>query len=284
MRLVQFLAIISISVGFSSCGLTDNDEPLPFFLNLENPVVSSPTQTKDTHKITDAWVFVDGQIIGVFPLPTKVPVTFTGAETEIIIFAGIRNNGMNDQPVFYPFYKSIVKKIKPNVGDEITIPLAFSYKEDTKFAVEESFENSNIFNNDIDSNPLTFIKPTNVTSSIGSYSGEVTLTSDLKFIEVASSTEILAGQNSRGASYIEFDYKGEGEIAVGLAKTNNGIIKIEYFIFVPGKDNWNKIYIDVTDKLSTQDYQKYAVLLAFTKTDLDVESKIYIDNYKHVHF
>lgn len=284
MRLVQFLVIILTSLVFSSCGLTDNDEPLPFFLKLENPTVTSPTQTKDTHKITEVWVFADGQILGIFPLPAKVPVNFTGAETEITIFAGIRNNGMNDQPVFYPFYKSIVKKIKPNVGDEITIPLAFTYIEGTKFAVEESFENSNTFNNDIDANPLTFIKPTNVTSSLGSYSGEVTLSSDLKFVEVASSTEIFAGQNSRGASYIEFDYKGDGEIAVGLAKTTNGIIKIEYFLFVPGKDSWNKIYVDVTDKLSTQDYEKYTVLLAFTKTDLNEESKIYIDNYKHVHF
>ncbi|MFN8339757.1 MAG: hypothetical protein U0T36_12140 [Saprospiraceae bacterium] len=88
----------------------------------------------------------------------------------------------------------------------------------------------------------------------------------------------------QGESYIEFDYKGDGEIAVGLAKFRNGTINIEYFLFVPGKANWNKIYVEVTDKLSSQDYEKYLVLLAFSKTGNSQESKINVDNYKHVHF
>jgi hypothetical protein len=281
----KFAAFVAIIFLTQSCGLTDNESPLPFFLDLSSPSVKAvATFGNDTHKITDVWVFADGQILGVFPLPATVPVTLTGKEQEITILAGIRNNGMNDQPVFYPFYQSIVKKLNPAANEHITIPLDFKYVDNAKIPINEGFENTNSFSLDIDNKPETFIYPSTSTAILGKYSGEVTLNSSLSFVEVANTQPILAGDNSRGESYIEFDYKGDGEIAVGLAKFRNGTINIEYFLFVPGKANWNKIYVEVTDKLSSQDYEKYLVLLAFSKTGNSQESKIYVDNYKHVHF
>lgn len=284
--MIRFLpAMMTIIFTLPSCGLTDNEAPVPFFIDLANPSVQAVSNFgKDTNKITDVWVFADGQILGVFPLPAKVPVTHTGKEIEITLLAGIRNNGMNDQPVFYPFYKSIVQKVNPAANEHINIPLDFKYVETAKIPVNESFENTNSFTLDIDGKPETFIKPTTSMSILGNYSGEVTLTSAIRFVEIASAQSILAGENGRGESYIEFDYKGEGEIAVGLAKFLNGNINIEYFLFVPGRENWNKIYVEVTDKLSSQDYEKYNLLLAFSKTGNSEQSKIYVDNFKHVHY
>jgi hypothetical protein len=282
---LKYLFLIFSITFISACNLTDNDQPIPFFLDLSGPEVLFPGGLfNDTHKINEVWVFADGQILGVFPLPARVPVVSTNQDAEITILAGIRNNGMNDTPVFYPFYKAIKATVKAIPNGTQIIPLKFTYLETAKIPINESFEIDNVFTFDIDGKPETFITVNTEESTLGNNSGKVTLSNSLKFVEVASTTEILKGQNARGESYIEFDYKGEGEIAVGIAKYLNGVIKIEYFLFVPAKDDWNKIYVDVTDKLSPQDYDKYRLLIGYTRTGSSIQSKVYIDNYKHVHF
>ena len=48
-----------------------------------------------TDQITDAWVYVDDQQIGVFELPCEVPVLLTGSRECIRIFGGgIRQSGL----------------------------------------------------------------------------------------------------------------------------------------------------------------------------------------------
>lgn len=283
-RLKNIFCFLSL-IAFGSCGLLDNDKPVPFFLDLKEPTVRTPDNLGyDTHKITDVWVFADGQILGVFPLPAKVPLTVNNADSEITILAGIRNNGMNDTPVFYPFYKSIVTKVSPEANKTITVPLNFQYISNAKIPVNESFETGNSFWLDFDNNPNSNIKVTDETANLGLKSGWVALSNELKFMEVGSANNVNIGQNSRGQSYIEMDYKGEGEIAVGIAKSSFGFIRVEYVLFVPGKENWNKIYIDVTDKLSPNDYEAYRVVLRFNRTGISQISNIYVDNIKHIHF
>ncbi|MBC7884109.1 MAG: hypothetical protein H7X99_01440 [Saprospiraceae bacterium] len=284
----KYICIISLANALLliSCGLTDNQNPVPSFIDLKEPVVllKGGPDLYDTHKITDVWVFADGQILGVFPLPAKVPLEVQDSDVEITILAGIRNNGMNDIPVFYPFYKSIVKTLKP-VGNEIyQIPLNFEYSGSALFPINEGFETGNSLTLDLDNKPSTFLTVTSDEASAGIKSGMITLTNEQHFIEIASDAAVRDGQNSRGASYIELDYKGDGEISVGLAKTQGSLILIEYVLFVPCKQNWNKIYIDVTDKLSVKDYDEYRIALGFRRTSTSDTSKIYIDNVKHVHF
>lgn len=269
----------------SACRLSDNNAPLPFYLELSDPTVVAPIGGGfDTHKITDAWVFADGQILGVFPLPARVPVLVGDQDVEITILAGIRNNGMNDTPVFYPFYKSIVTKVSPVANGTTTIPLNFQYVSNVKIPVNESFENGSSFSIDIDGNPDSNILVSGETASLGKKSGLVLLTNSLKFMEAASVVRVLNGQNARGKSYIELDYKGEGEIAVGIAKLRAGVFKVDYVLFVPGKPDWNKIYVDVTNVLSPTDYDEYRLVLGFSRTGVSETSRLYVDNVKHLHF
>jgi hypothetical protein len=191
---------------------------------------------------------------------------------------------MNDTPDFYPFYKSIVKTIKPVQNTVFNIPLTFNYVPNAKIPVFESFETGNLFTLDIDNNPATNIVVTNLTSSLGNNSGMISFTGSINQMEMGCLVGIRNGDNARGQSYIELDYKGEGEIAVGIAKTIGNVFRIEYILFVPGKPDWNKIYVDVTDKLSSNDYNEYRLVFGFTKTGSGLESKLYLDNIKHLHF
>lgn len=268
-----------------SCGLTDRDMPIPYYLDLKDVQVLEPgSNVLGSHKITDIWVFADGQIQGVFPLPAKVPMKWEDKETEIIIVPGIRRNGMNDTPVLYPFFKSIDIKLKPEQLKEYTIPLIFSYVEDCKLSVNEGFEEGNVFKHYFDPASEIRLEVTDEASRTGVKSAVIHLTKGGVFTEIGTLTEVYKGQNLRGSSYVEFDYKGEGEIAVGIAKTLGTITTIEYFLFVPARADWNRIYVNITDKTSRNDYDSYRLLLGFTKTGNSASTKIYLDNYKHIHF
>ena len=286
MRVIS-ICLMSVFLVFAafSCNLTDNEAPIPAFIILENPGVVNPANNSaDSHKITDVWVFSDGQILGVFPLPAKVPVIVGGLEQEITIFAGIRKNGMLDTPDFYPFYKPIIKRISPQANQIIAIPLDFSYNSTAKIPVNEGFESGNVFSVDFDNNPATELIITGDDASTGQRSARVALTSSISVVEVGSNIRVLGEQNARGQSYIELDYKGQGEISVGIAKIRSGIISVEYLLFVPARFTWNKIYVDVTNSLSSRDYDEYRLVFRFIKTSQNASDFVYLDNVKHIHF
>ncbi|KXK39976.1 MAG: hypothetical protein UZ09_BCD002000659 [Bacteroidetes bacterium OLB9] len=277
--------LIGASITWSSCGITDHEMPIPFYLELGEPVTFEPrTEIQGTNKITEAWVFVDNQILGVYPLPGKVPIQWEDKEMDIKILAGIRNSGMNDYPVFYPFFKDIGFQLKPEPNGIYPVDMKFRYIDDCKLSVYENFESSNIFEFDLDNKPETSMVLTDEEACTGRQCGMVVLNSGNRFVEVGALTQVLKGQNARGKSYVEFDYKGDGEIAVGIAKSQNGVIIIKYILFVPAKKEWNHIYADFTDIISPNDFESYRMILAFSKTGINQESKVYIDNYKHIHF
>ncbi|MBK9734614.1 MAG: hypothetical protein IPO92_06465 [Saprospiraceae bacterium] len=280
------LSLLSI-VFIGSCSLTDNEMPVPAFISITEVKVKAPKGPEfDTHKITDIWVFVDGQIIGIFPMPAdRIPLELVGNnDVELMFLAGIRNNGMNDTPVFYPFYQTIKKVISPKANQIIEMALEFEYVSTALIPLNESFEIGNQLSYDMDNNVMTYLTINNENASLGKNSGLASLTGNQTFFEVGTESAVRETQNARGSSYIEFDYKGEGEISVGIAKTRNGFTQKEYLLFVPGKSEWNKIYVDATDKLSPRDYDEYRIILGFRKTGSSAVSKIYIDNVKHVHF
>ncbi|MBK8054529.1 MAG: hypothetical protein IPK35_15010 [Saprospiraceae bacterium] len=282
---LRFYILLILVMMIGSCTLVDNEKPGVFYISLSDTKVKLPfSHGDDTHKIREIWAFADGQIVGIFPLPAKVPMIFTGKETEITILAGIRNNGMLDQPAFYPFYKSINKIVKGEIGQIINIPLDFSYVETAKFPVNESFETNHCFTTDLDGKTKPEWAITSSTATTGSRSGMVTLTPTDNIFEMACTNLIRKGENAKGKSYLELDYKGQGEIAVGLLKINSGLPKITYHLFIPANDNWNKIYVELTDQTSANDYSEYGVVMSIRKTGNNPESKVYLDNIKHIHF
>ncbi len=281
-KFIYFSIVIST---VCSCSLLDNEQPTAFYIELKNPKVRQPfLNSLDSHKITDVWVFANGQILGVYPLPAKVPVPIEAGAVEITILAGIRNNGMNENPTFYPFYKSIVKTVTTKENDILSIPLEFQYVPNAKIPINESFESDHCFTIDLDGKADSNLGITDETAVLGTKSAFVNFTTNNASLETGCIRKIQKGDNSRGQSYVELDYKGIGEIAVGFAKINGGAIKVEYVLYIPGKESWNKIYVDLTNKLSTNDYDEYYIVLAAKRTGNSQSSKIYIDNVKHLHF
>jgi hypothetical protein len=279
--------IFFILLLFSSCGLNDTETPVPTYLILKDPkvdVLTLPGGT--THKITDIWVYADGQLQGIFPLPAKVPVISTGEKSEIILLAGIRKNGIFDSPAFYPFYKSIRQEVILEPLKEISIPLVFTYAQDAKFDIIADFEQVNPMTFDLDNDPATNLEITSDVAASGQKCGKITLPGPGATLEIATTETFNKLSLISGNAYIELDYKGECEIGIGLVTFDdispNG--QLSYKVVVVPRDNWNKVYIDITEELSRPRLTSYKLALGFT-VPLGKESAVaYIDNVKLVRF
>lgn len=269
----------------AGCQLNDNDRPVPSYIYVSDPVMLAPgtINTPDSHKITDVWVIADGQLLGIFPLPAYIPLEVTGNETQVEIRGGIRNNGMNENSVEYAFFEPVFYTYTAQPLDTVSVPLVFRYKDNIKMPVNESFEGNVRFNTNLNpNNPVNIIISTDDFST-GSRSGLIELTPENNFIELASNDGVRKESHSRGRSFVEFDYKGDDEIAVGVAKLWNGNLDVQYVLFVPGKKDWNRIYVDITNVVSPHDFDIYYIVLGVTKLTNSAVSRTYIDNVRHVH-
>ncbi|MEJ6615995.1 MAG: hypothetical protein QNL61_03675, partial [Crocinitomicaceae bacterium] len=82
----------------------------------ENPNSANETGQL-TSNLSEAWVYLDGDLVGVFELPVKLPILKDGAHT-FKIYPAILNNGISATKKIYPFvepYELIVDLEKNEV-------------------------------------------------------------------------------------------------------------------------------------------------------------------------
>ena len=141
-RSLRFFIFFGAMGVFNSC---IKENAVPAYLHISPFSLTTKTGEGTTaQKITDAWVYIDGNINGVFQLPVTIPVVELGKH-EISIFAGIRNNGTRSNPVIYPFYNSY-KGILDLKADKIdTVRPTTTYLATTQFKIMDNFDSGTIF-------------------------------------------------------------------------------------------------------------------------------------------
>ncbi len=284
------IRILSISVLFcciSACSLFDSESFEPAFLILENPKLSTKSSEGDpVQNITDAWVFLDGQLLGVFPLPAKVPIIPTGQKILIQVSAGIKFDGVENSSGEYPFFVPIITELDIESGKNYTIPLNFTYRPDAIFDLIEGFENDNhIFEYDIDGNANSRINFSNQEKVSGAKSGIMTLTNEAQDGEFASIPFFDNNKNKKGNVYLEFDYKSPEIIYVGAEQVYASSSKQIYVAYLQPTTSWKRVYINLTKEISQIAITNYRPIVgASIKQSGRQNSEIYFDNFKLVHF
>ncbi len=273
--LIAPLFIVLLLILLNGCG---KENPVPAYLHIPSFSFSAKnTEGSSSQKITDAWVYVDGQINGVFALPATLPVIELG-QHEISVFPGIRNNGTRSNPVIYPLYNSFKIKMDLKAGKIDTIRPATTYISNAEFKIMENFENGNIFRVDRDNNSaLKF----NILDGFEGKSGQIVLTKANPIMEKAS---IIRTQLSESAEniYLELNYKTEAALSVGLvgsdANNTNGIATYKIVLF-PNKE-WNKTYINLTNEAKDLKKVDFQITFQSLLPDSLSTATIWIDNVK----
>ena len=99
MKEITFILIV---ITIISCKKDNNT--IPAYIRIDDITLN---ETNTNSKITDAWVYVDDELQGVYELPALFPVLKNGKH-NLRVKAGIKDNGIASTRITYPFYKSFI--------------------------------------------------------------------------------------------------------------------------------------------------------------------------------
>jgi hypothetical protein len=160
------------------------------------------------------------------------------------------------------------------------------YRPEAVFSLLSDFETSNEFNVNRDTVAASFVARSMNDPFEGSYSGEIVLSDEAYFIEVSHAFAMVDLPTDGTSTYLEFWYKSEMDMSIGILGISlDGQEFSNFFYLVKPSENWNMLYIELTDLLTTSDFPAYKILFRslYPGNATKPELKIYLDNIKVVH-
>jgi len=278
-----------IAIAFSSCNKFDGNQTVPAYLKIDSAYLYTDNglQGEDSHEITDVWIYIDDQQIGVFELPAKFPVLSEGKH-KLEIRPGIKVNGISSTRAPYPMFKPIVYDefiFYPDSTQQFN-DLVFKYYDNVTFAWIENFENPNVTIQET-SNSDTAIKQTSPAnnpeafiSGTSKFSGQINLTAE-KPTYSAWSYFAYDLPKQEAPVILELDFKTDTYVTVGLFVRYPGGYEPKPLVILNHSEEWNHIYINFTPTVNQYyealDFKVY--FAASWEADLS-KSNIYLDNIK----
>ncbi len=267
----------------SSCELINPDETIPSYIYLKDFTFNcSDGQGYPSEKIIDGWVYANGIFIGAYELPATIPVLSSGP-TEILVYAGIKENGISGVSMIYPFYSAYAVTADLTELETDTITPACTYKPSASlnFIYLEDFEIGNSLEG-VENEAVWTKTFADENVFEGSASGAGTLIGENDTMRIKSNNLIFPTQDK--LLFLEIDYKCDISYQVWInCNTGTGGTITSSVLTVTAKENWNKIYINLNPKLqfySQYDPQSYNLEFRTTKpSDIDTAS-LFFDNLK----
>jgi hypothetical protein len=276
------LVVLLLSMA-GACDVINPAEKVPAYLELNHFSVQSnyTTQGSNSHKIRDAWVYVDNEYIGTYELPAQFPVLADGIH-RLTIGAGILDNGIASTRVAYPFYRFYEADVTFRAGEIFkidTVPV--SYFPALSYTWFEDFEGSG-YSLDTTSSSLANLAVETTQVFEGSKSIKMEVTSSANVLECAT---VNAYQIPVGSEcYLEINYKCDQAFVMGIiANIPGSTVKVGVISFNPSPD-WNKTYVNLKKTIGTYGTAfDYNVYFRLDLADGASQGTVYMDNLKLIH-
>ncbi len=271
-----------------SCNLINREEEIPSYIAIDTIRLNANTalQGSASSKITDAWIYVDDQLVGAFELPCKIPVLAAGEHT-ISVGAGVMVNGLTALRAPYPFYRFYSENsINLNEGEVREIEPVVTYFDSLQFAFMANFD-------DLSGSKLEAAGASDTTIALvsnpelvfeGAGSMLAALYRDSGFIEFQM-VEPVELPKQGTTVYLELNYKTTHILNVGLKAnyTSSGTVSAPLVSLNPSTE-WNKIYINLTRQVSQQiNAANYRIYFYAPKPAGSGKMELFIDNMKIVY-
>ncbi len=283
---LKYIAVfVFLTIWMSSCEFFESSDIEPAYIRVEQvDQTVLPGQGANSHDIRDVWAYSNNELLGIFTPPVDIPVIVDQAETEILLFAGIRNNGITLNPVAYAMLQRYEETLALNPSDTVVVNPVFEYRDDILFEYVEDFEGIHGLGDELDTIETNGLEVTSEEAFEGTKSGKLYVDVSSPTNQVAStfdySTSILDGRSV----YIELDYKNDALLFVGIVALVQGQTVKNYKLALQPKDDWNKIYVDITDEVNIAGVSDYKLAFGIELPNGETEATAYLDNVKLVHF
>jgi len=294
----KILPALVFGMLFTACDR--ETEAIPAYLHIDSFELLPTDPSKHgsvSQKITHVQLFMFDSTenksisLGNFELPATIPVLNQG-DFSLNVDPVIKANGNSFYLQAYPFYKRYSNPIQLTPNADVTVNPTTTYRDEAVFEFIEDFEHNGVlFSQDRDLDDSTSLEISDQGVFEGDYSGLVTLNPEHPVI-VAQTTELYTiDKATSGKVFMELNYKTDVPLEFGLVQVQDdgteGDINFEFVVVA--KQDWNKIYFDMTDLVQTNPTSRFAIIfrggipLENGKYTLD-KAEIRFDNIKLVHF
>jgi hypothetical protein len=283
--IVFFVTFIWFLTG---CDIINPSEQIPSYIKIDSIAFEGDsTQGSDWQNFSDAWVYVDEQLIGVYELPVTFPVLAEG-NRRLRVRGGIRINGISSTRIAYPFMGSYTQNVEFKPKETVQVQPVERYNSGVTFAWISDFEDQLKFENLPDSRvTMKQIKDPAVLTSgrNGKACGGIILEGDSVWYSGTSLTNApIPLPRLTNSVFLEMEYKNNQEFSVGLiARNPQADQAIKILSFFPS-ENWNKVYVNLTPtaRANIEANGFYLYFYAQKKPEV-TKGEIYIDNLKIVY-
>lgn len=286
----QFYLGILIFAGIivSSCNLINPEEKQPCYVQVDTISVSTDliTQGSNAAKISEAWIYLDDNLIGVYDLPCRVPVLADQGEHKLTIGAGIQINGLSSLLAPYAFYTLVDTNLILNPGETSIYNPVVQYYESLTFPLLASFDilagNKLVATNSSDTSGTLATNQADVFEGTASF--YTNLKRDSGFVEFETVESYVLPKQGRTV-YAELNYKNSHVINIGLSANYPASSTIRNTVIsLRPSEIWKKVYVNLTSFVSTEvNASNYKLFFYANKEPGTPELKIYLDNLKIVY-
>jgi hypothetical protein len=279
--------LIALSL-LQACDIINPAEEIPSYIRIEKFefTLTDVAFGAPTTKITDAWVYVNEELVGAYELPAEFPVLAKGM-AKVSIRPGIKMNGVAATRVMYNFYIPYTTNVALKPKEITTITPTTSYHPSTTVAWLADFEGEmkidTLPNSNLD---IEFeISSSIINPSINGFAcGKIGLTKDKNFFAATSLRNFPFELPKNGQSvFLEMDYKNDQNFSVGVMAINPLADQAITIMHLRPSATWNKIYINLTTTLQLPanfEAKGYYFYTFAALNDSLSQANIYIDNLK----
>lgn len=277
--LIGLLLVITAA----GCELINPEEEIPAYIQVNRiGVAAGPGQGTSSSKITDVWVYANGNYLGTFELPARIPILSKG-KNDITFGAGIQANGIASTRDAYPFYKfidSLGMELVP--GEVKTIDsMTVNYFPGLDFPGfwMEDFEGASI-SLDTTGESLANIEVESSVVFEGQHSLRMEVTPDRPILICASpdgGQPLSVGKDI----YLEMNYRCNQAFQMNLNVIAFGGNRIVPVIKLNPKADWNKIYVRLNPYVNVNgDASRFQLVFSLALADGASQGLVYLDNLK----
>lgn len=271
---------------FFGCKKDSLKAPDAFYVKPNSIDLNTNFSTEGTKsaKITDLWLYVNGNFKGAYPSGNILPIVSYGP-TEITLLPGIKNNGISTTRIPYEFYQSI--KIDTAIAShQVFSPdLVFKYKTGLKFHVLETFETGTLglsVKTSANSDVTFTTTPISSSDNLEGRAMYFTLDAGSNTAQFQSNTDLYQLPPNGVPVYMELNFKCNQPFDVGVYSGSD----FRYCATANSSSGWNKIYVSLIAAVSTNPQSSYGFYFrAQRQTTTDgAEPYFFIDNVKIISY
>jgi len=243
--------LVFLTSSYTSCELINPEEQIPAFIRVDSISLSTnaSTEGKPVQNFTDAWVYDNEKLVGIYELPAIVPILREG-DANIRIRGGIKLNGQVGTRIPYFFSKDFSQTVELFPDSQVHINPTLTFLEGVTFDWLENFDNPTTISLVKTPQSQADVRLITDTESYDGKSLKLALEADQIIFEcklAGAGVDIPGGGTP---SILEFTYRCNNSFVVGLFSTDpGGTIQTPIIVLNPTED-WNHIYVNLTDAVS----------------------------------